>query len=73
MNIDINLIEKAFENNLKDVDVNKVSDAVENTLDSLDNGDIRVAENVNNEWKVNQWMKKAILLSFRINDINLLF
>ena len=68
MNIDVNLIEKAFENNLKDVDANKVSDAVENTLNSLDNGDIRVAENVNNEWKVNQWIKKAILLSFKLRE-----
>ena len=68
MNIDVNLIEQAFENDLNDVDINKVSDAVENTLDSLDNGEIRVAENINNEWKVNEWIKKAILLSFKLRE-----
>ena len=43
-------------------------DAVNSVLDQLDNGSLRVCEKINNEWKVNQWVKKAILLSFRLND-----
>jgi 2,3,4,5-tetrahydropyridine-2-carboxylate N-succinyltransferase len=44
-----------------------VREAVEAALDLLDSGKARVAENTGNEWKVNQWLKKAVLLSFRLN------
>ena len=65
-----NIINKAFEN--KEV-VNQntkgeIRTSVEETLDQLDCGKIRVCEKNDNEWKVNQWIKKAILLSFRLND-----
>lgn len=42
--------------------------AVEEVIQDLDKGKRRVAEKVNGEWVVNQWLKKAVLLSFRIND-----
>ena len=42
--------------------------AVNEALAMLDNGSARVAEKVNGEWQVNQWLKKAVLLSFRLND-----
>lgn len=42
--------------------------AVNMTLDRLDKGEIRVAEKSGSEWKVNQWIKQAILLSFRLNE-----
>jgi 2,3,4,5-tetrahydropyridine-2-carboxylate N-succinyltransferase len=45
-----------------------VRDAVEETLDLLDKGEARVAEKIDGKWVVNQWLKKAILLSFRLND-----
>ncbi|HEY9217321.1 MAG TPA: 2,3,4,5-tetrahydropyridine-2,6-dicarboxylate N-succinyltransferase [Phenylobacterium sp.] len=45
----------------------EVRDAVESTLEQLDGGEIRVAENVGGEWVTNQWIKQAILLSFRLN------
>ncbi len=45
-----------------------VRDAVEEVLSLLDKGELRVAEKVGNEWIVHQWVKKAILLSFRLND-----
>ena len=64
------IINSAFENR-DDVTAStqgKIRDAVNNTLDDLDKGKIRVCEKVNNEWIVNQWIKKAILLSFRLND-----
>ncbi|NML94796.1 2,3,4,5-tetrahydropyridine-2,6-dicarboxylate N-succinyltransferase [Novosphingobium olei] len=46
-------------------DVRKV---VEEALELLDAGKVRVAEKVDGEWHVNQWLKKAVLLSFRLND-----
>jgi 2,3,4,5-tetrahydropyridine-2-carboxylate N-succinyltransferase len=44
-------------------------DAVTAALDLLDSGERRVAEKVDGSWQVNQWLKKAVLLSFRINDM----
>ena len=64
------IVNSAFENR-DDVTAStegEIRDAVYNTLDDLDEGKIRVCEKVNNEWIVNQWIKKAILLSFRLND-----
>jgi 2,3,4,5-tetrahydropyridine-2-carboxylate N-succinyltransferase len=43
-------------------------DAVETALEGLDNGSLRVAEKIGSEWQVHQWLKKAVLLSFRLND-----
>jgi 2,3,4,5-tetrahydropyridine-2-carboxylate N-succinyltransferase len=43
-------------------------DAVETTLGLLDAGTLRVAERIDGAWRVNEWLKKAVLLSFRIND-----
>jgi 2,3,4,5-tetrahydropyridine-2-carboxylate N-succinyltransferase len=45
-----------------------VREAVEAALDLLDSGKARVAERVGDKWQVNQWLKKAVLLSFRLND-----
>lgn len=45
-------------------------DAIESTLNALDSGTLRVAERLENgDWHVNQWAKKAVLLSFRLNDM----
>ncbi len=46
----------------------EVRDAVSDALNMLDDGSARVAEPVSNGWQVNQWLKKAVLLSFRLND-----
>ncbi len=46
----------------------EVRDAVNEALALLDSGAARVAEKVDGEWQVNQWLKKAVLLSFRLND-----
>jgi 2,3,4,5-tetrahydropyridine-2,6-dicarboxylate N-succinyltransferase len=69
------LIEHAFEERAKITPATKgdVRDAVEAALDMLDRGKARVAEKLPgavgpNSWKVNQWLKKAVLLSFRLND-----
>ncbi|MCK8464698.1 2,3,4,5-tetrahydropyridine-2,6-dicarboxylate N-succinyltransferase [Aliiroseovarius sp. S1339] len=48
----------------------EVREAIEDTLTALDSGKLRVAEpRENGDWHVNQWAKKAVLLSFRLNDM----
>ena len=47
---------------------NTVRNAVNDALEMLDNGSARVAEKQDGDWVVNQWLKKAVLLSFRLND-----
>src|SRR5829696_5321053 len=50
-----------------------VREAVDSALDLLDRGEARVAERgANGDWKVNQWLKKAVLLSFRLNDMSVI-
>ena len=44
-------------------------DAIEATLEALDGGALRVAEKRGNDWHVNQWAKKAVLLGFRLKDM----
>ncbi len=46
--------------------------AVEYALAQLDSGAARVAEKIDGEWVTNQWLKKAVLLSFRLNDMALI-
>jgi 2,3,4,5-tetrahydropyridine-2,6-dicarboxylate N-succinyltransferase len=46
-----------------------IRDAVQRALDRLDSGQARVAEKTGDGWHVNQWLKKAVLLSFRLNDM----
>jgi 2,3,4,5-tetrahydropyridine-2-carboxylate N-succinyltransferase len=46
-----------------------VREAVEAALDGLDGGELRVAEKTARGWQVHQWLKKAVLLSFRLNDM----
>ena len=65
------IIEAAFERRADitphDVDI-EVKDAVYEAIDMLDSGQARVAEPTAQGWQVNEWLKKAVLLSFRIND-----
>jgi len=65
-------IDDAFENR-GEISVStkgEVRDAVEEALNLLDSGEARVAERQEHgAWKVNQWLKKAVLLSFRLNDM----
>jgi 2,3,4,5-tetrahydropyridine-2-carboxylate N-succinyltransferase len=49
----------------------EVREAVETALALLDTGKVRVAEKQGGKWIVNQWLKKAVLLSFRLNDMEL--
>ena len=67
----IEIIENAFDNraaiSATSVDAN-VRDAINDVIAGLDDGSLRVAEKVDDEWVTNQWIKKAVLLSFRIQD-----
>ncbi|CAA7621384.1 2,3,4,5-tetrahydropyridine-2,6-dicarboxylate N-succinyltransferase [Magnetospirillum sp. SS-4] len=47
----------------------EIRDAVEAALEALDSGALRVAQKTGGKWVVNQWLKKAVLLSFRLNDM----
>ena len=50
----------------------EIREAIEDTLNSLDSGQLRVAEKrENGDWHVNQWAKKAVLLGFRIKDMEI--
>jgi len=50
----------------------EVQSTILEVLDNLDKGKIRVCEKIDGNWHVNQWLKKAILLSFRIQDMEIL-
>lgn len=74
-----NIITTAFEDRAN-IDASTQGDirhAVESALRLLDSGKLRVAEKIAGEtgpssWKVNQWLKKAVLLSFRLNDMSVI-
>ncbi|PHM61931.1 2,3,4,5-tetrahydropyridine-2,6-dicarboxylate N-succinyltransferase [Xenorhabdus ishibashii] len=64
-------IENAFENrvNITPTTVDSATrDAINQVIQMLDSGKLRVAEKIDGEWVTHQWLKKAVLLSFRIND-----
>ena len=66
------VIDTAFENrdSVNASTKGEVREAVEEALAMLDSGTARVAEPLgNHQWQVNQWLKKAVLLSFRLNDM----
>jgi len=66
-----NIINDAFENRSQISPTSvaaEIRDAVEEAIGLLDCGQARVAEKVDGAWVVNQWLKKAVLLSFRINE-----
>jgi 2,3,4,5-tetrahydropyridine-2-carboxylate N-succinyltransferase len=68
-------IERAFDNR-SDISPSSVDAEVKNAvleaIDQLDRGVVRVAEKIDGEWVVNQWLKKAVLLSFAIRDNSIL-
>jgi len=66
-----NIIEEAFERRAEITPRNvetHVREAVEECINMLDSGAARVADKSSGDWIVNEWLKKAVLLSFRIND-----
>jgi len=68
------LIEQAWENRAEFSPSSHPADlagAIGVTLNQLDKGEIRVAEKISGLWQTHEWIKKAVLLSFRINDNHL--
>ncbi|MBT3172550.1 MAG: 2,3,4,5-tetrahydropyridine-2,6-dicarboxylate N-succinyltransferase, partial [Rhodospirillaceae bacterium] len=66
-----NIVEQAWEERdaLTPESAGEERQAVETALNALDSGELRVCEKHDGEWTVNQWLKKAVLLSFRLNDM----
>jgi len=67
----IDIIERGFEQSgrMEHADEREqLTAAVEQAIAALDKGEARVAEQVDGQWQVNQWLKKAVLLSFRLAD-----
>ena len=64
-------IDRAWETreNLSPSNGGAVRDAVNAALEALDSGRLRVAEKRDGDWIVHQWLKKSVLLSFRLNDM----
>ncbi len=78
-NIDVAALEKTIENAFEERDGvstetrGEIREAVEASLGLLDSGKARVAERQEDgSWKVNQWLKKAVLLSFRLNPMQII-
>jgi 2,3,4,5-tetrahydropyridine-2-carboxylate N-succinyltransferase len=67
-------IEDAFEerSRIEVATTGPVRDAVEAALEGLDAGRFRVAEKIDGSWRVHQWLKKAVLLSFRLNPLRMI-
>ena len=65
------IINKAWENKsqVNSKSNKKLLKTINETIELLDSGKIRVAEKKNSSWITNQWVKKAILLSFRVNEM----
>ncbi len=68
------IIDEAFEarDNIDTGTGGQIGDAVEEALNLLDGGKARVAEKVDGVWTVNQWLKKAVLLSFRLKPMDIM-
>ncbi len=68
-----NIINEAWENKgqVNSKSSKKLLNGISKTIELLDSGEIRVAEKKNDGWVVNQWIKKAILLSFRVNKMKI--
>ncbi|MEI7340972.1 2,3,4,5-tetrahydropyridine-2,6-dicarboxylate N-succinyltransferase [Pectobacterium brasiliense] len=70
-----NIIETAFERRAEITPANTdtvTREAVNQAINLLDSGALRVAEKIDGQWVTHQWLKKAVLLSFRINDNQLI-
>ena len=67
------IINSAFENkqNINEKSEKEIINAIDQTIELTDKGELRVAEKKNGSWKVNQCVKKAILLSFRTRPMTM--
>ena len=74
MENEIEIIEKAF-NDIEKINSNsekEILDAINFVIEKIDDGSLRVADKTDGDWKVNEYVKKAILLYFRIKEMKLI-
>lgn len=62
------IVEAAWDNR-ELLDNAKTQETIRNVISLLDKGELRVAEKINNQWKVNDWVKKAVILFFPISKM----
>ena len=62
------LIEQAWENKDLLKDSNTIY-AIENVIEKLDKGELRIAEKINDNWQINEWLKKAVVLYFPVRKM----
>ena len=67
---------KKFENRVENIDLDNITqddvDLIKEIIQKLDNGEIRVVEKIDNEWVVNEWVKKSISLFFSIQNLKVI-
>ena len=63
-----NIIEKAWDDRSL-LTKNETKDAIREVVNLLDKGEIRIAEKLDGQWVVNEWLKKAVIMFFPINDM----
>ena len=63
-----NLIDNAWKNK-KLIKNEETINAIEQVIEKLDNGELRIAEKINGEWVINEWIKKAVVLYFPIRKM----
>nr|AGQ19274.1 tetrahydrodipicolinate N-succinyltransferase [Candidatus Actinomarina minuta] len=67
---------KKFENRVENIDLDNITqddvDLIKEIIQKLDNGEIRVVEKIDNEWVVNEWVKKSISLYFSIQNLKVI-
>ena len=65
------IVEAAWKNQslLKD---KNTTDAIETVIEKIDKGELRIAEPINNEWIINEWVKKAVVMYFPIRKMETL-
>ena len=71
----MDIIERGFETGARmetAAELTELRDAVTEAIRMLDTGEARVAEKIDGDWHVHQWLKKAVLLSFRLSDNGLI-
>jgi 2,3,4,5-tetrahydropyridine-2,6-dicarboxylate N-succinyltransferase len=71
----IDTIEAGFEQRHEEMDAtlrDQLILAIDEVLARLDSGSVRVAEKIDNAWRVNEWLKKAVLLSFRLHEARMI-
>ena len=66
-----NIIENAWDNRAL-LEKEEVCNAICNVVEKLDKGELRIAEKIDGKWSINEWLKKAVLMYFPINEMEVI-